>query len=61
MTRDAFPWHDLTRRELAVLVRNGFNAHEIATVAGVPDDVGEFLRNEVLGKQEAAHAQHAAA
>lgn len=49
MTRDQFPWPDMTTEELLPLVMGGMNAHEIATVAGVPDDVGAFMRCHVLG------------
>lgn len=60
MTRGDFPWHDLTAGELRVLVLNGFNAHEIATVVGVPDDVGEFLRNRALLRTHREHHEAAA-
>lgn len=53
MTRGDFPWHDITPSEVRVLALQGFNAHEIATVAGVPDDVGEFLRCKALGRKPA--------
>lgn len=49
MTRGDFPWHDITTDEVRVLAIQGFNAHEIATVAGVLDDVGAYLRNDALG------------
>ena len=48
MNRDEVPWPNLTDDELRVLVANGFTAHEIATVAGVDDRVGAWLRNCLL-------------
>lgn len=44
-----FPWRGMTSADVRVLALAGFNAHEVATVAGVPDDVGAFLRDESLG------------
>ena len=62
MTRNAFPWRDMTWAEVRLLAFEGFNAHEIATVAGVPDDVGAAMRAEALRvpRESPAYAQVAA-
>ncbi len=43
-----FPWRDMTKPEVRVLVLNGLSTHEVATVAGCSDDAARWLIAEAL-------------